>query len=659
MKKKKKNISKTKRKHLVLSLLGGIFVIVILITTFLLSQRTKKQELSAPKESKASVAQDIKAECDSGTYQEKRFTCDEVDPDPDKPQSFANATLAACYKMNGNIMTVHWDLQYNHADVYKYQSGERAMEGIFDKWVTEAWEAEPGKERGWPRETSWGIVTDFNGDGIIQTKYFNDPVHPGNPNFELLQGLFKQGNLNIPGFCNNFVLGGNCNYRGEPHCYAGIRDCHFNSLGACTCDSGGQSGYVHSFDIDLNTYTNGIKPVYVFYEVKIVDGELCNTTKRDGCTDPAPEPQKGEEYNAYIELHPPGLAPMQEVTLAPTPGVNCTCDGSSIAMTTQTGNLVLGDKGKFLISGTDPGREFASDTWSGGVNCSGSVELGGGSVWHGLKECNTTALGNFTWTHSWKNRSDCGTCTKQMTYCIIAPTATPALQATNTPAPPAYTPTPTSGLVVTVTQITLTPTSTISPTRAPSITPTPSGSLRVNISNGARPMLFLKCTSADNCDQLQYITTSSYTFYTRPHTGGSAEQGIRVQAGALNEQFIVDSSSPGMHLPYNDYNFYYYFMWDYWSTGAKYVNLTAVTTTPAITSTPTPALPESCKIFDIADPVGIIDINDFMIFASQYQPFYSQPDASGDFNGDDYVDMTDFILFSYAYSQYHETGTCE
>lgn len=94
------------------------------------------------------------------------------------------------------------------------------------------------------------------------------------------------------------------------------------------------------------------------------------------------------------------------------------------------------------------------------------------------------------------------------------------------------------------------------------------------------------------------------------------------------------------------------------------------TTLPSVTNTlvpPSPTITPTtflvCELYDISNPVDkVIDINDFSVFASQYRPFFPQPEASGNFNaasGDQYVDMTDFIFFIEAYNNFKETGTCE
>ena len=84
------------------------------------------------------------------------------------------------------------------------------------------------------------------------------------------------------------------------------------------------------------------------------------------------------------------------------------------------------------------------------------------------------------------------------------------------------------------------------------------------------------------------------------------------------------------------------------------------TPTAVNTITPTPTFADSCVLFDISVPADMeIDINDFMIFGSQYRPFLEQPQASGNFNGDKYVDMTDFILFAHAYQQFNTVGNCD
>ena len=775
MKKGKFLITRANKNIIISSLIGGIFVIIILITTFLLSQRTKKQELTAPKESKADVS-DIRAHCDPGTYQEKRLSCDPTNPDqpdPDKPHCFLDATLAACYQMNGDTMTIHWDVQFNHADANRLLHGERSLEGIFDDWQNEAWEYGD-----YPKDKSWGVVADFNGDGVIQTRWFDQTDQPDR---ELKTGLFKNGSLAIPGFCNNMALGGSCAYFGAPHCYSNIRDCHYNSLGTCVCNQAGEQHHAVPVVINKTEFTDGIvRPIYIFFQTKVIDGELCNNTIRDGCTDPGSP--RGEEYNTYIELHWPGLPPMPEVTLAPTPGITCNCDGSSIAMTTQDSNIVLGNQVNFLLSGTDPGREFASDTWSGGVDCSGSVELGGGSVWHGTKLCNVTALGSFTWTHSWKNRSDCGICTKQVNYTIIAPTATPTPLATETPIPPAYTP-----------------------------TPTPSGVVQANISNASKQICYVQCnTIGGTCTDIECTTASSYSHITTPEMfPPNGLQGIKMRAELAREAFIVTNNTANMFTFVSTP--YYFYLWDHWTTGNKFVNVSLITLSPTITptaaktvtptitrtktptptvaktvtptitrtktptptvvrtvtptitrtktptptavrtvtptitgtktptptaaktitptitrtktptptavktitptitgtktptptavktvtptitrtKTPTPTVAKTvtptitrtktptptivmtatptpangCALYDISSPVdGIIDINDFMIFGSQYRPFFPQPGASGNFNassGDQYVDLTDFILFANAYTNFYQTHSCE
>ena len=119
------------------------------------------------------------------------------------------------------------------------------------------------------------------------------------------------------------------------------------------------------------------------------------------------------------------------------------CRPGEVNMSVSPSASRVGDTVTFRISGSQ-GSTWISDSFGGGVNCSGNL-------W-GEKSCTATGNGDFTWTHIWKNCvgnfDNCGgVCEKKINYSVGSretPTPTPSASATPTPTPIATT-TPKTG----------------------------------------------------------------------------------------------------------------------------------------------------------------------------------------------------------------------
>lgn len=91
------------------------------------------------------------------------------------------------------------------------------------------------------------------------------------------------------------------------------------------------------------------------------------------------------------------------------------CDSSQVNMSISPNPADYNGSITFNVGGGQ-GSTFTSDSWSGGVTCSGGF-------W-GSKSCTANASGSFTWTHSWQNcaPNDCSikssTCTKSATFSV-------------------------------------------------------------------------------------------------------------------------------------------------------------------------------------------------------------------------------------------------
>lgn len=111
------------------------------------------------------------------------------------------------------------------------------------------------------------------------------------------------------------------------------------------------------------------------------------------------------------------------------------CDSNQLTMNVNPNPVSVNNSITFSAAGSQ-GSTWIGDTWSGGVNCAGTV-------W-GDKSCTANAAGSYTWTHTWRNCAgnfdNCGsTCSKQVNYRINATAPTPAPTPT-----PTFVPTATS-----------------------------------------------------------------------------------------------------------------------------------------------------------------------------------------------------------------------
>ena len=286
---------------------------------------------------------------------------------------------------------------------------------------------------------------------------------------------------------------------------------------------------------------------------------------------------------------------------------------------------------------------------------------------------------------------------------------------------------------------------TINKTTPYTPTPTPTGYVQASISNAAKQICYIQCESINGvCTDTFCETTNTISYITTPEMfEPNGLQGVRMRADyspLQKEKFVVNSSSTGMQSKVVNEKYYYY-LWDYWSTGSRFVDVSLViatstpiptrtntpsptktktptptvvrtaTPTPTKTKTPTPtvvrtATPTPTKtktptptvvrtatptptrtktptpflsrtptqslliltptnkisyslsptiiktklIFDL-DKSNNLDINDFIIFSSQYGHLVDTNNNQSDFNKDNLIDIDDFILFIQAFQE--------
>lgn len=113
----------------------------------------------------------------------------------------------------------------------------------------------------------------------------------------------------------------------------------------------------------------------------------------------------------------------------PPPPQAPACDPSQVKMSVSPNPAKVGDLIIFTVSGLQ-GSTWIGDSWSGGVNCSGSF-------W-GSKTCAATASGNnFGWTHTWQNTAENNFDIKSP---VCSRTINFSIQGTPPPPPPPCTP---------------------------------------------------------------------------------------------------------------------------------------------------------------------------------------------------------------------------
>ncbi len=691
-------IQNTKKINKMATIIIGLFIVVFVFSTiFKLTHRVEeKKETLIPTKSQAHTASTIINACDSGTYQDTYITCAELEADPGKPHCLNKSYLAGCYKMEGDELVLHWELKFNDLEAPKLQSGERALENYFSQFQTIP--EEDGTTlpyRGWPRETTFGIVTDFNGDGVIQCKDFNDPAEP---QYEMISSLFSQGSfLNS---CQSVITRTNCT-AGTPHCHGPLRDCRFtthwedgNKL--VTCWPEGLNDYVYEFRINLNDYTNGVKPIYLFYEQKIPNGLLCDTVVKDGCIDAGTGDQKGEEYVATLVFYPPGV-PQGETKLitesAPTPDPNV-CNPGTVDMT--VGTVYTGSDITFAISGDEYGNVNTTDSWSGGISCSqgmDAVPLGAisESMWMGTKTCSAVQAGNYTWTHTWENTEGGTQCSKTVSFNIIDPP-------TNTPIP--GTPTPWLEVFSNTNQV-----FEIVELKQNNHPFPPYISYSVitgdhSMGYGTASELMLTdpdyeytgfrveknnyTVAYDTTDDWNFISTSDYYNFVGLKSSwltGKRRIDLTFTTNTPSPTYIITDTPiptntptnnptntpiPPTHTPLPSIT-----PIDVSNTPTNVPTTTpsnTVTSTPTNTHTPVPSItpwPTGCSQFDLfADDK--IDISDFVLFMQDYntQDICNSLESRSDFHQDCEIDISDFVLFAKAHKIFnyglpdHPVGTC-
>ena len=333
----------------------------------------------------------------------------------------------------------------------------------------------------------------------------------------------------------------------------------------------------------------------------------------------------------------PTQAPPTNTPMPPsaTPTTGCIpCNTNEVTLTVNGGGngttIVAGSNAMFVVNYGSQGSTYTGNTWDDSpitsipyegsdlaaldiftnwgegmsAPCNGSnVLLAGGSV-----TCTAQTPGNYVFVHRWRNHpkppvSSCGNCYKYLSYTIVAPTNTLVPTATNTPAlTRTSTPIPTrTNTPITTKTNTPSPTKTNTPIPTKTKTPTPT------IARTATPTITRTQTPT-------IVRTATPT--------------------------LVRTSTPTIART---------------NTPTSVISRTKTPVPPVYTSTPTP-VGGTCELYDISEPKdGKVNINDFMVFGSQYRPGVYQPTIlSGDFNQDHYINITDFTLFAAKYN----SGLC-
>ena len=395
---------------------------------------------------------------------------------------------------------------------------------------------------------------------------------------------------------------------------------------------------------------------------------------------------------------PPSVTP---TSLPPsvTPTTGCIpCNTNAVTLTVNGGGngttIAAGSSATFVVNYGSQGAGWTGNTWDDSpissvpyeysdlyyldiftnwgegmsAPCDGSrITLGGGT---GSVTCTAQTPGNYVFVHRWRNHdkppaSSCGNCYKYLSYTIVAPsntpttappayTNTPVPTKTNTPSPTkTSTPTMTRTLTPTITR-TKTPTPTMTRTLTPTITrtktptPTMTRTLTPTITRTKTPTPTMTRTLTPTITRTKTPTptavrtvTPTITRTKTPTPTMARTVTPTITRTKTPTPTIVRTATPTLVRT---------------STPTIAKTNTPTSIPPVYTSTPTPA-GGACIVYDISEPKdGKVNINDFMVFGSQYRPGVYQPTIlSGDFNKDHYINISDFTLFAAKYN----SGLCQ
>ena len=375
---------------------------------------------------------------------------------------------------------------------------------------------------------------------------------------------------------------------------------------------------------------------------------------------------------------PPSVTP---TSLPPsvTPTTGCIpCNTNAVTLTVNGGGngttIAAGSSATFVVNYGSQGAGWTGNTWDDspitsepytgsdlaaldiftnwgeGMNapCDGSrITLGGGT---GSVTCTAQIPGNYVFVHRWRNHekppiSYCGNCYKYLSYTIVAPSSTP------TTAPPAYTntPVPTKTNTPSPTKTnTPSPTKTNTPSPTKTSTPTMTRTLTPTITRTKTPTPTMTRTLTPTITRTKTPTptmtrtlTPTITRTKTPTPTMTRTLTPTITRTKTPTPTIVRTATPTITRTNTP-------------TIAKTNTPTLIP--PVYTSTPTPA-GGACIAYDISEPKdGKVNINDFMVFGSQYRPGVYQPTIlSGDFNKDHYINISDFTLFAAKYN----SGLCQ